>query len=131
MTEGTPVQRGTETVLIADDNKDIRKLSKDILEQFGYTVIEAEDGQEAIDKFKEHTDTISLLLLDIIMPKKNGKDVYEEVKVMKPEMKVIFLSGLSEDLIRTEGILGEGLHIIVKPVSIHELLIKVREVLDT
>ena len=130
MSEASHSHRGTETVLVADDNKDIRKLSKDVLEQFGYTVIEAGDGEEALDKFKEHRERISLLLLDIIMPKKNGKDVYKEIKVMNPEMKVLFLSGLSEDLIRTEGILREGLHIIFKPVSIHELLIKVREVLD-
>lgn len=131
MTELSPAQRGTETVLVADDNKAVRKLSKDILEQFGYTVIEAGDGQEAIDTFKENKEKINLLLLDITMPRKNGKDVYEEIKVIKPQLKVLFLSGHSEDLRDMKGILGQGLNVIAKPVSVHELLRKVREVLDS
>lgn len=121
---------GTETVLVAEDDQAVRKLTRDILERFGYRVIAAEDGEDAIEKFMNNKEDIQLLLLDVIMPKKNGKEVYEEIKKINPRIKALFLSGYTANLIHKKGILEEGLDFILKPVSPKELLRKVREMLD-
>ena len=88
---------GTETVLVAEDDQAVRKLTMNVLERFGYKVIAAEDGEEAIKKFKENKKEIQLLLLDVIMPKKNGKEVYEEIKKnQSPYQNYIFKRLYSE-----------------------------------
>ncbi|MBI5198621.1 MAG: PAS domain S-box protein [Nitrospirae bacterium] len=122
---------GTEMVLIAEDNEAVRKLIRDALERFGYKVIAAEDGEDAIEKFMENKEEIRLLLLDLIMPRKNGKEVYEKIKEIKPDIKAIFLSGYTADILFKRGILDEGSDFILKPVSPREILRKVREVLDS
>ncbi len=131
MTELSPIQRGTETVLVADDNEAVRRLSREILEQSGYTVIEAADGQTAVDTFLENREQIDLLLLDLVMPEKNGKDVYKEIRGIDPDVKIVFLSGHTEDLSDLEKIEGEKISIIFKPVAISDLIGKVRDVLNT
>jgi signal transduction histidine kinase len=130
ITEPSSVQRGTETVLIAEDDESVRGLIKDILQRYGYRVIEAGDGEEAIEKYKEKEEEIDLLLLDVIMPKRKGKEVYEKVKEIKPDIKVLFLSGYSEGFLQKEGVLEKGLNLIFKPVAVNGLLRTVREVLD-
>jgi CheY-like chemotaxis protein len=124
------VQGGTETVLIAEDYEAVRTLTSNMLRQFGYTVIESKDGEDAVRQFATHQDKIDLLLFDVIMPKKNGKEAYEEIRMMKPGIKALFMSGYTADLIHTTGILDEGLNFISKPVSLNVLLRRVREVLD-
>jgi DNA-binding response OmpR family regulator len=103
---------------------------KQLLEIFGYNVIVAKDGKDAIDTFIKHKDTIQLLLFDVIMPKKNGKEAYDEIKKLSPNMKVIFISGYSADIIHSKGIINEGLDFLSKPILQEILLNKVREVLD-
>ncbi|MGE5750638.1 MAG: PAS domain S-box protein, partial [Nitrospirota bacterium] len=120
-----------ETILVAEDDEAIRWLAKDMLEEFGYTVIMAVNGEDALNKFGENRDKIQLLLLDVIMPKKNGKETYEEIKRMNPEIKAIFLSGHAADLHHKKGILEEGLNVIIKPFAVTALLDKVRLVLDS
>jgi CheY-like chemotaxis protein len=122
--------RGTETVLVAEDDKILRQLTRTVLEDVGYTVIEAIDGQDAVKKFIEHKDTIKLLLFDLIMPKMNGKEAYEEIQKIRPDMKVIFSSGYSRDIIRKKALLENGAFLIFKPRSPFELLRKIRSVLD-
>lgn len=122
---------GAETVLVAEDDEAVRKITNDMLERFGYKFITAVDGEDAIKKFKENKDDIKLLLLDVIMPKKNGKEAYEEIRKIKPDIKTIFLSGYMADLMDKKGILKEGLNFVMKPASPKELLRKVREVLDS
>jgi signal transduction histidine kinase/CheY-like chemotaxis protein len=124
-----PLKRGTETILVADDDPAVASLVKRILEEFGYKVLEARDGEDAIEQFLKHKDDIHLLLLDVIMPKKNGKEAYDAIKKIKPEIKAIFISGYSAEIIDEQAIL-EGLNFIGKPVSPEELLFSVREVLD-
>jgi len=119
-----------ETILIAEDEKAVRELMKLELEEAGYKVIEAVDGQEAIEKFRENKDSISLLLLDMIMPKINGKGVYEEARKIKPDIKALFSSGYPTDFIHKKGILEEGLNFISKPASPHVLLKRIRELLN-
>ena len=87
---------GTETILIAEDDEDIRKLTKTVLEGHGYTVIEAVDGRDAVEKFSANKDKIHLLLFDIMMPNKNGREAYDAINEMKPGINALFMSGYSE-----------------------------------
>jgi hypothetical protein len=124
-----PLKRGTETILVADDDPAVASLVKRILEEFGYKVVEARNGENAIEQFLKHKDDIHLLLLDVIMPKKNGKEAYDAIRAIKPEIKALFISGYSAEIIDEQAIIA-GLHFIGKPVSPEELLFKIREVLD-
>jgi PAS domain S-box-containing protein len=124
-------QGGTETILIGEDNSSVRELSKEVLGQFGYTVIEARDGEDAISKFKQFAQNIDLVILDVVMPKKNGREVYEAIRVISPEIKVFFMSGYTADILSDKGMHGKKLDYIPKPLSPQELLNKVRAVLDS
>jgi signal transduction histidine kinase len=124
------VKGGNETILIGEDDIQVRNLLKEVLSNAGYHIIEAFDGNDAIEIFHKNKDNIHVLILDVIMPKKNGKEVYAEIKKVKSDMKVIFISGYSADVIHKKGKLEVGLNFISKPVSPDELLIKVRAVLD-
>ena len=108
----------------------MRDLTKAILGEAGYTVLEAADGEGAITVFTENKDAIQLVLLDVIMPKKHGKEVHNWIKRTSPNSKVLFMSGYEVDLIFKKGVLEEGLNFISKPVTRDDLLRKVREVLD-
>jgi polar amino acid transport system substrate-binding protein len=116
-------------VLLAEDDADIRELIKIVLEDCGYEVIDAVDGNDAIEKFMQNKEKIRLLLLDVIMPGKNGKEVYDAVRAESPETRVLFLSGYTEDIIRKTGIIERGVKLVPKPVTPRELLSSVREVL--
>ena len=125
-----PIPRGSETVLVAEDDRSLRLLAKTLLEEHGYRVIEAEDGEDAVRKFKENQEQVRLLLLDIIMPRLDGRKAYEEIKKLQPNIKVLFASGYTEDLLSIKDILDQGLDFIQKPMRPHDLLVKVRTVLD-
>jgi PAS domain S-box-containing protein len=124
-------QGGHEVVLVIEDDDSLRKLYKTVLDNFGYTVIEAFNGEDALKKFKVNKDRIQLCILDVIMPMKSGREVYEAVKKMKPDIKIIFASGYPEDVIEKKGIQASGAHFIQKPATPYDFLKKVREVLDT
>jgi CheY-like chemotaxis protein len=128
--EPSDIKTGKETILVAEDDIHVRELVKQLLEIFGYNVIVAKDGKDAIDAFRKNMDKVHLLLLDVIMPKKNGKEVYDEIKKISPDIKAIFISGYSADIIHNKGILEEGLDFLSKPILQEILLNKVREVLD-
>ncbi len=121
---------GTERILVAEDDVVVRRFMREMLTLHGYTVIEAADGEEAIAKFKEHQGRIQLLLLDVLMPGMSGKEVYDEIRNDGRDVKAIFMSGYTADIIHKKGILDEGLNFISKPVTPIELLKKVRETLD-
>jgi len=128
--ESIPFLSGTETILLAEDDPEVRDLTRNVLEESGYTVIEAVDGEDAVSKITENRERIQLVILDVVMPKKNGKEVYEEIKKTTPGIRVLFTSGYTANTIQTRGFLDRGLHFIAKPVSPKQLLQKVREVLD-
>lgn len=129
-TAPTPlVKGGTETILVAEDNGAVRNLVINILRSYGYVTIEAEDGAEAIAQF-EANPRISLLILDSVMPKMNGREVYDAVQRTKPDIKVIFTSGYTRDVFQGKGIEDEKFNFLHKPMSPSVLLRKVREVLD-
>jgi signal transduction histidine kinase/ActR/RegA family two-component response regulator len=123
--------QGAGTILLAEDDADVRNLSRWALEEFGYKVIEASDGEEAVRAFNENRDKIQLLLLDVVMPHKNGAEVFNEIRKLEPEIKVLFISGYPADLLRKEDVLEAGFHFIAKPVSPKNLLREVNRVLET
>jgi PAS domain S-box-containing protein len=123
--------RGTETILVAEDDENVRKIVVDILEAYGYKTIVAVAGDDAVAKFEQHQDEISLAFLDAIMPRKNGWQVYEEIQRIRPGTRVLFTSGYTDEIIRKENIMAERAQILTKPVSPSLLLTKVREVLDS
>ena len=124
------LEKGAETILLADDNETLRNLNISVLQEFGYTVIATSDGEEAVNKYKENRERIQLLLFDLIMPKKNGKDAYDEIRAMTPGIKVIFVSGYAPDIIRQRKLLEDNAAVVHKPVLPLDLLRKVRSVLD-
>ena len=127
--EEAPV-RGTETILLAEDDAMVRNLSKAVLQEFGYQVIESTDGEDAVRKYLEHQDTIDLLLFDLIMPKLSGTDAYEKIRTSGADVKIIFTSGYATEIIMQKGLLDKGIPLISKPMSPKELAQKVRSVLD-
>lgn len=125
-----PSATGWETIMIVEDDAQVRNFIKEVLLKAGYSVIEAVDGEDALRVFHENKDRVHLLLLDVIMPKKNGKDFYDEIKKTRSDMKAIFVSGYSAHVIYKQGILEEDLDFMSKPVQPDELLRKVRSLLD-
>lgn len=125
-----PPKRGSETILIAEDDPDVRALTGDVLREAGYTVIEASDGEEALSLFNNNSDNIDFVLLDVIMPKKSGKDVYNEIKKIRPGSKVLFISGYVADTLTQDEIDKERLYFISKAADPDDLLRKIRHILD-
>ncbi|RII29880.1 MAG: hybrid sensor histidine kinase/response regulator [Geobacter sp.] len=123
-------QGGTETILLAEDNTAAREVFKDILEGAGYKVLCAVDGNDAVEAFKLNADRIRMVVLDVVMPKKNGSQVLKELKAMRPGVKHLFLSGNIADIIHDKEELEADLHFLPKPVLPNALLSKVREILD-
>jgi CheY-like chemotaxis protein len=121
---------GTETILIAEDDPDVRSLTQKVLEDFGYRIIAAADGEEAIRQFQAQADAIQLILVDMVMPKQGGAEVYRAAKAFKPGIRAIFTSGYMASNLPAGSSLQEGLNYLPKPTSPIELLNKVREVLD-
>lgn len=121
---------GKETILLAEDDEMVRKLMNSVLTEFGYTVIEAVDGADAVSRFAENCATIDLLILDLIMPKMNGKEAFDAIRKTRPAIKAIFASGYSPDTISQKITLEDGAHVLAKPIAQMVLLRKVRSVLD-
>ncbi len=121
---------GTETILVGEDYDDLREIMKTLLESAGFTVIEAVDGNDAVRKFMENRDSINLLVLDVVMPGKNGRDAYDEISRIRPGIRVLFSSGYTGDVVISRGVRTESIDFVSKPLSPNELLIKVREMLD-
>jgi PAS domain S-box-containing protein len=124
------VQGGNETILLAEDDQDVRSSTREILEKFGYTVIEAINGEEAVHSFMENKAVIQFVILDMVMPKKGGKEVYEEIRRINPQIKVLFSSGYTEDDKIIKGVPGRGYDVIQKPVHPSILLKKIRNILN-
>ncbi len=124
------VKQGEETILIAEDDPSVRGVIEEILVGSGYSVIGAVDGEDAIDRFIEKKHAIDLIIIDVVMPKKNGKEVYEEIRKAKRGIKVVFTSGYTRDVVIDKGVYEDTVEFVSKPISRSELLAKVRETLD-
>jgi PAS domain S-box-containing protein len=129
MAEAAP--GGRETIMVVEDEEGVRKFIRVILERFGYTVLEAQDGEEALIRFAALEDAIDLSLIDLVMPGMNGIEVYGEMTKIKPDARAIFMSGYTEDILQQKDLLGEGFRFISKPVTPDELLKGIREALDS
>jgi PAS domain S-box-containing protein len=125
-----PLPRGSETILLVEDEPTILDMAAMLLEGQGYTVLTAGTAVEAIGLFKEHGAKIKLLITDVVMPDMNGRDLAKELKSLKPELNCLFMSGYTADVIAHHGVLDEGVNFIQKPFSLPGLSNKVREVLD-
>jgi len=122
--------QGGSTILLAEDNEMMRILGREILEEFGYSVVEAVDGVDALEKFREQGERISLVILDVIMPKMKGREVYDAIRGIAPDMRILFCSGYARDVVVSQGGLDEGMNYLAKPFTPKELLMKIREVCD-
>ena len=125
-----PPNRGTETILVAEDDVSVREVVETVLKEFGYEIISAADGQEAVETFTVNRAKIKLILMDLIMPHKSGMAACKEIRLLQPDVRVLFTSGYTADFIRSRGELDTGVDLIMKPVKPLELLRKVREMLD-
>jgi DNA-binding response OmpR family regulator len=123
-------QRGTETILLAEDQELVRGLTARLLKSAGYAVLAAADGEEALHLFRENADTIDLLVLDAVMPKLTGRQVCRAVRELRPEAKVIFCTGYDPETAQPRGVIEEDVRWIDKPFTAETLLAAVREVLD-
>lgn len=121
---------GKETILVAEDEPMVRNLTVRTLQEAGYTVLEACDGEEALRVFKENCDTIALVVLDAVMPRLSGHEVYRRIKRSSPDTKVVCCSGYDRETARSECLARENVPLIEKPFTSHALLSTVREVLD-
>jgi two-component system cell cycle sensor histidine kinase/response regulator CckA len=126
-----PLPRGTETILLVEDEPAIMKMGKIMLEELGYTVLTAGTPGEAIRLADEHSGKIQLLITDVVMPEMNGRELAKKLKGLYPNLKRLFMSGYAERGIVRHGVLDEGIHFIQKPFTMNALAETVREVLES
>ncbi|MRR54383.1 MAG: PAS domain S-box protein [Deltaproteobacteria bacterium] len=121
---------GSGIVLLVEDEKEVREAIKSLLTNNGYSVIEAVDGDDALEKFMAHETEIDLLISDVIMPKRSGKEVYDTICKVKPGIKTLFISGYTADIVQRKG-LPETCHLLTKPFSPNTFLKKLHSVLES
>ena len=130
LTSEQPVIYGNETVMIAEDEPMVRKLARETLESYGYTVIETESVFEALEIAAIYEGSIDLLLTDVIMPGMNGRELYEKMHEIRPNLQVLYFSGYTDNVIVHHGVLDEGVNFLQKPFTVRGLAKKIRRVLS-
>lgn len=128
--EKIPTSRGQETVLLVEDEPAILNMSTMVLTRLGYTVLPANTPADAIRQAIQHTGEINLLITDVIMPEMNGRDLAVSLKFHRPQLKFLFMSGYTADVIAQHGVLNDGVNFIQKPFTLPAIATKMREVLD-
>ena len=124
------LEGGRETMLVVDDDRAIRNLLEKYLTGLGYTVILAEDGEDALEKYNGRDGAIDLVIMDTVMPKKNGKETLRDIRAIRPGQKVLLMSGYSSDVIQGQDLQKEGVDFILKPLRPLQLVRMAREILD-
>lgn len=128
--ETLPPVGGSETILLVEDNEQVRDLSLSVLERQGYAVLVAKNGREAESIATRYSGTIDLLLTDVIMPYMDGKHLYERISAKHPEVKALYMSGYADDTVSEHGVGDVPFHFIQKPFSVNALTSRIRSVLD-
>ena len=127
---GAPLPRGTETVLLVEDADPLRVMIHEILDEAGYTVLECADPEEALRRVSTLDASVRLMLTDVVMPGLSGPDLAKRVRIARPEIKVLFMSGYTDEAMGLHGVLAAGTQFIQKPFTADALIRKVREALD-
>ncbi len=127
----TVTSGGSETILLVEDDPMVRGICVEILKNLGYSILEAENGQDALRVFKHYHGTIDLLLTDVVMPRMGGTELAEKIKDLAPDIRVVFMSGYTENAIVHQGVLEEGIHFIHKPLTPDSLASGLRKVFDS
>jgi signal transduction histidine kinase/ActR/RegA family two-component response regulator/CHASE3 domain sensor protein len=122
---------GTETILLVEDEPTILRMTRMMLERKGYSVLSAATPVNAVDLAKTHADKIHLLMTDVVMPEMNGRDLSGQITALYPDIRLLFMSGYTSNVIAHQGVLDDGVAFIQKPFSMADMTVKVREVLDT
>jgi PAS domain S-box-containing protein len=125
------VHRGQETILLVEDEANVRRLARQYLENQGYKILEAEDGAAALQIVDGHQGPIDLLLTDVIMPGMNGRELAAHITSLLPGLRVLYMSGYTENAIGHDGMLDPGINLLQKPFSLPSLKDRVREILDS
>jgi PAS domain S-box-containing protein len=123
-------RKGSETILLVEDEPEVRKLTREMLVRLGYRVLEARDGAQALEVWRERCDSVDLLLTDVIMPHKSGRELAEELTGLRPGLKVLYMSGYTDEVIARHGIGQDDAALLPKPFSPEALGLKVRSILD-
>ena len=126
-----PLTGGTETILVVEDEAALLKVAERVLGAAGYKVLLAANGDQALQVSAEHAGAIDLLLTDVVMPRMNGRVLAERLLLTRVGLKVIYMSGYTDNAIVHHGVLDAGTHFINKPIGAEELTRKIREVLDS
>ena len=119
-----------QTVLVVEDEPAMREVTRRILDRNGYHVVDAASGDEALDVLARQLDHIDVLLTDVIMPRMQGRELADKVRILQPASRVVFMSGYTQGLLSEQGVLEYGVHLIEKPFSELTLLTKLREILS-
>ncbi|MCK5578702.1 MAG: response regulator, partial [Planctomycetes bacterium] len=127
--ENQVIQKGTETILVAEDNKDVRIWLQSMLTAHDYNIILAADGEEALELFNKHESSVDLIISDVVMPKLNGRELYDQLKKKKKDCKFLFITGYGFDNIQEKFAIAKNVEFIQKPFSIVTLTNKIREIL--
>jgi CheY-like chemotaxis protein len=122
---------GSETILVVEDEPALRELACVLLEDAGYTVLESSGVEDALETAKDAGRTIDLLLTDVVMPRLDGRELANQMVALRPNLKVLYMSGYADDVIMHRGVLTQGAVLVQKPFTKSTLLRKVRETLDS
>jgi hypothetical protein len=125
-----PLETGHETILLVEDEEDVRALAREVLERQGYTVVEASDGAQALQVYEKERERIDLILTDVVMPRMSGREMVDRVRATRPDMRVLYMSGYTGDAIVRHGVLDQSMLLLGKPFAPVALIAKIREVLD-